>query len=72
MTDVGYPVDLAVLATSDRSPRYQRFEENDLSETSRWWTQTLTQSLASMPMSWAAKLVGDTNTPRFQQQQVQQ
>lgn len=72
VTDVGYPVDLAVLSASDGSPRYQRFEENDLAETSKWWTQTLTQSLASMPMSWAANLVGDITTPQFERQQAQQ
>ncbi|MGB5831721.1 MAG: hypothetical protein WBG92_06995 [Thiohalocapsa sp.] len=72
VTDVGYPVDLAVLSASDRSPRYQRFEQSDLAPTSEWWTQTLTQSLASMPMVWASSLVDEINTLPIQQQQTEQ
>ena len=59
VTDVGYPIDLAVVATGSRSPRYQRFSESDLANTSQWWTQTLTQSLETMPMAWASDLVGE-------------
>lgn len=56
VTDVGYPIDLAVLACGHRSPRYQRFTEQELSDTSQWWTETLSQSLANMPMWWANEL----------------
>lgn len=72
VTDVGYPVDLAVLPASDRITRYRRFDEADLAETSHWWTQTLTQSLATMPMAWASDLIGNLPTLSPQQQQQAQ
>ena len=65
VTDVGYPIDLAVLATGDHTPRYQRFGEQDLLTTSQWWTQMLTQSLADMPMQWASGLTAQPNPPLF-------
>lgn len=70
VTDVGYPIDLAVLSSADQVPRYQRFTEADLAETSQWWTQTLTQSLANMPMQWASSLTSQLGL--LQQQQGNQ
>jgi putative proteasome-type protease len=73
VTDVGYPIDLAVLSAGNRSPRYRRFSESDLASTSEWWTQTLTQSLAGMPMAWASDLIDELNSSDQQQaQQTQQ
>ncbi len=57
VTDVGYPIDLAVLASGDGEPRCRRFTEQDLSSTSEWWTQSLTQLLANMPMQWTDELL---------------
>lgn len=62
VTDVGYPIDLAVLSNSDQVPRYGRFEASDLSHTSQWWTQTLMQSLDQIPMDWASNLFANRLT----------
>lgn len=70
VTDVGYPIDLAVLSSNDALPQYQRFTKADLSHTSDWWTKTLTDSLAKVPMDWASNLVGQPHS--FQQQSQQQ
>ncbi len=69
VTDVDYPIDIAVLSNSDPSPRFQRFTEQDLAETTAWWTQTLSNSLSSMPMDWAAGLTGNPPPNQFNQQQ---
>lgn len=62
VTDVGYPIDMAVHAVGHPAPRYQRFSESDLAEANEWWTKTLTDSLGSMPMQWASKLVEETGS----------
>lgn len=59
VTDVDYPIDLAVLGSGAQSPRFQRFSEQELANTSQWWTQTLTQAIANMPMQWASDLTNE-------------
>jgi putative proteasome-type protease len=61
VTDVDYPVDVAVLACNESSPRYQRFSESDLATTTAWWNRTLSTSLATMPMDWADGLLNFRN-----------
>ena len=60
VTDVGYPLDLAVLDCASMVPCYRRLDENELSQASQWWTQTLAQSLTQMPMDWATGLLPRT------------
>ncbi len=57
VTDVDYPIDVAVLGNTDPVPRFGRFSEFDLAETSRQWTESLVQSLNNLPMQWAANLL---------------
>ncbi|MCM2370242.1 proteasome-type protease [Aporhodopirellula aestuarii] len=61
VTDVDYPLDLAVLASHETSPRFQRFTEAELAPISDQWTQALTESLANLPMQWAAQLIQPSN-----------
>jgi len=56
VTDVDCPIDVAVIAEGRRHAEFQRFTAEELSAVTEWWSQTLSQSLASMPMDWAAGL----------------
>ncbi|GAA4473063.1 proteasome-type protease [Novipirellula rosea] len=58
VTDVDYPIDVAVIPSHSRHPQFQRYTESDLAETTQWWSEVLTNSLASMPMRWADSLLG--------------
>lgn len=62
VTDVDYPIDLAVLANHESTPRFLRFTETELSSVSSQWTQALTESLANLPMQWASELI---QTPTY-------
>lgn len=57
VTDVGYPIDVAVLANGDPSPRFYRYSESDLAETIAHWNRALSDSLQSLPMSWASAIL---------------
>ena len=57
VTDVGYPIDVAVLANNDASPRFQRYTRDDLKETISHWNRALADSLNSLPMSWATSVI---------------
>ncbi|MCR9120119.1 MAG: proteasome-type protease, partial [bacterium] len=59
VTDVGCPIDVAVLPTGASHPTLHRFQEEDIIAATRWWSQTLTNSLAAMPMDWAAVLLNN-------------
>jgi putative proteasome-type protease len=56
VTDVDCPIDVAVIAEGDRHAKYQRFSANEIYVVTQWWSDSLSQSLASMPMGWAANL----------------
>ncbi len=56
VTDVECPIDVAVIAEGDRHARFQRFSRDEIGGVTQWWTQTLSQSLACLPMDWAANL----------------
>jgi putative proteasome-type protease len=56
VTDVDYPVDVAVLGNTDASPRFQRYTEADLAEVTNHWNQSLHSALANLPMQWASRL----------------
>jgi len=66
VTDVGYPIDVAVLANTDATPHYQRYDEPALRSTIEQWQASLNQSVLNLPMDWAAQLFspnfpGDTS-----------
>ena len=56
VTDVGCPVDVSVLATNSRRAVYKRLDDHDIRQTTEWWSQTLRNSLTSLPMEWAQGL----------------
>jgi len=56
VTDVGYPIDVAVLANNDSTPRFERFSEAELTTAIEQWRGSLTQSLMNLPMDWASSL----------------
>lgn len=56
VTDVDYPIDVAVLANHANGPVFQRFSEAELQATTGHWTASLRQSLEKLPMDWAASL----------------
>jgi len=60
VTDVGYPIDVAVLANHDSKPRFQRFNEAELITTIDCWRASLSQSLQNLPMDWASQLLPST------------
>ncbi|KAA5546115.1 proteasome-type protease [Roseiconus nitratireducens] len=57
VTDVDYPIDVAVIASGSRQPVFKRFSEAELAQTTHWWTQTLTNAITSIPMNWAEGLL---------------
>ena len=61
VTDVDYPIDIAVLGNDAPNVKIQRFTEFDLDEATRWWSQSLLQSLTRLPMQWAANLLGHSS-----------
>ena len=61
VTDVGYPIDVAVLANDDASPNFHRYSESDLSETIAHWNRALADSLHTLPMDWASPILPNTS-----------
>ncbi len=64
VTDVDYPIDVAVLSTGKRRPEFRRYELGDLHATTAWWTQVLRDSLSTMPMNWAQELLNHATMRR--------
>ncbi len=64
VTDVDYPIDVAVLPMGTRRPVFRRYEMSDLQVTTAWWSQVLKDSLKSMPMNWAQELLEQATNPR--------
>jgi putative proteasome-type protease len=58
VTDVECPIDVAVIPERTRHATIMRFSQNDISEATEWWSQTLTNALPNMPMGWASSLLG--------------
>lgn len=56
VTDVDYPIDVAVLANNSAAPVFRRYSETDLAETIQHWTTSLRSSLDNLPMDWATPL----------------
>lgn len=56
VTDVECPVDVAVIPHGSRHATFHRFFQNDIAPVIQWWSNTLSQALANMPMDWAQSL----------------
>lgn len=67
VTDVDYPIDVAVIAAGTRRPIFRRYSEKDLQNTTQWWSQVLSQSLSAIPMDWARELLQQATTQRYYQ-----
>lgn len=57
VNDVDCPIDVAVITEGNRHAKFQRFSGDEISGVTQWWSQTLSQSLASIPMDWATDLL---------------
>jgi putative proteasome-type protease len=62
VTDVDYPIDVAVIATGTRRPIFKRYTEKDLQNTTLWWSEMLSQALSAIPMDWASELLQQATT----------
>ncbi|QDT06551.1 Proteasome subunit [Rubripirellula lacrimiformis] len=60
VTDVDYPLDVAVLSNHAQFPTFRRYTESDLTAATTWWSNTLLNSLNEMPMDWANDLTNPT------------
>ena len=67
VTDVDYPIDVAVMGTGIRRPIFRRYTEKDLQNTTQWWSQVLSRSLNEIPMDWARELLEKANTQGYYQ-----
>ncbi|KLU05799.1 hypothetical protein RISK_002431 [Rhodopirellula islandica] len=63
VTDVDYPLDIAVLPNQSTVPTFSRYSESDLATTTAWWSSTLSDALAQLPMQWADGLLGISPAP---------
>lgn len=63
VTDVDYPIDVAVITQGARRPLFRRYDERDLRTTTAWWSQVLVDSLNSIPMDWAQELLQQSQAP---------
>lgn len=67
VTDVDYPIDVALMATGTRRPIFRRFTEEDLQKTTQWWSQVLSQSLIAIPMEWAEEFLEQATASSYDQ-----
>tara|TARA_R110002049_G_scaffold72490_7_gene187542 strand:- start:118495 stop:119256 length:762 start_codon:yes stop_codon:yes gene_type:complete len=61
VTDVDYPIDIAVLSNQATVPTFRRFTEADLAQATQWWADTLGNALSNMPMDWASDFIVSGN-----------
>ncbi len=63
VTDVDYPIDVALLTAGARRPIFRRYDAHDLQKATAWWSHVLRQSLNSIPMDWAQELLQQAAHP---------
>lgn len=56
VTDVDYPIDVAVLAEHAALPSLRRYTEADLAITTAWWRDALSRALSELPSDWLSDL----------------
>ncbi len=66
VTDVDFPIDLAVMSGGNPEMQFARYQAKQLDEATQWWTRTLKQSLQAMPMEWASRLSVQSNPNNLQ------
>ncbi|QEG40909.1 proteasome-type protease [Roseimaritima ulvae] len=59
VTDVDYPIDVAVLSNQAAYPIFRRFSEFEMSATTSWWSDVLRDALNQMPLDWTNDLAGN-------------
>jgi putative proteasome-type protease len=57
VTDVDYPIDVAVMSTQATTPTFRRYHETDLAASTDWWSSKLQGLLPELPSPWADDLV---------------
>ena len=57
VTDVDFPIDIAVMSQNCVRPVFHRFTEQELHSATQWWSERLSTMLAEMPMTWADRLL---------------
>lgn len=58
VTDVDYPVDVAVLRRDDHELRRHRYSYAELASVADWWHERLGRALSELPMDWARPVRG--------------
>ncbi len=56
VTDVDFPIDVAVMGADDADFRRARFDGEDLAAAHSWWTHQLATAVRSLPSEWADEL----------------
>lgn len=56
VTDVDFPIDVAVMEAVSGTLREKRFDAAALASASDWWQQKLTAALAEFPLDWTGEL----------------
>ncbi len=57
VTDVDFPIDIAVMSNQSTVPTFRRYTQADLATTNAWWSTILQNALSEMPMDWAQGLL---------------
>ena len=57
VTDVDFPIDVAVMSDQSGQVTYKRFSEADLTHATLWWDERLKSSLQEVPMDWAQDIL---------------
>lgn len=52
VTDVDYPIDMAVMRIGESEFKQQRFQVSDLEAVTKAWHEATAQALLAMPMTW--------------------
>lgn len=63
VTDVDFPVDIAVLDAATGELRERRIEERELTAAACWWQETLRNALREFPLDWADDLLRQPGLP---------
>lgn len=56
VTDVDYPIDMAIMRVGQTEFKQQRFDADELKSITQQWHDIMTQSLKSFPVSWLENL----------------
>lgn len=58
VTDVDFPIDVAVLTHDAKAPNLVRLSEAELADAHDWWRAQLGTALSGLPLGWATDLLG--------------